>query len=243
MSLPLAIVIEDEPQIRRFVRFNLEKNGWQVHEAEDGRRGLIEIASRKPDLIILDLGLPKLDGIELIRLVRTWSSLPIIVLSARTQEDQKILALDVGADDYITKPFGVGELMARVRANSRRPRVQISEAARPQRKVCIGTVEVDPVSRVVSKAGEVVKLTPLEYKLLLVLISNPGRVLSHKHLLHEVWGPNTGDQIGYLRVYMKYLRQKLEDDPTQPKYFLTETGVGYRLQVPVGPEDLSDKWD
>jgi len=224
---PVAVVIEDEPQIRRFVRVALEGEGWQVHEASTLQRGLAEAGTRKPDLLVLDLGLPDGDGLELIRDVRGWSGVPIIVLSARIDEADKIAALDAGADDYLTKPFGTGELLARVRANLRRPRAAVGEEAETVFR--FGTVEIDRHARLVRRAGAEVHLTPIEYRLLSALAANAGRVLTHRQLLREVWGPSHAEQSHYLRIYMGHLRQKLEDNPAQPKYLLTETAVGYRL--------------
>jgi two-component system, OmpR family, KDP operon response regulator KdpE len=229
MPSPVVIVIEDEPQIRRFVRSALEAEGWQVHEADTVKKGLTEAGTRKPDLLVLDLGLPDGDGLDLIRDVRGWSAVPIIVLSARVDESDKIAALDAGADDYLTKPFGVGELLARVRANLRRPRATAEEAEPVFR---FGEVEVDRQARLVRRAGSEVHLTPIEYRLLSVLIANAGRVLTHRQLLREVWGPSHAEQSHYLRIYMGHLRQKLEVDPTQPRHLLTETAVGYRLMAP-----------
>jgi two-component system KDP operon response regulator KdpE len=236
MPAPIAVVIEDEPQIRRFVRAALEAEGWQVHEADTRQRGLTEAGTRKPDLLVLDLGLPDGDGIDLIRDVRSWSSVPIVVLSARSDEADKIAALDAGADDYLTKPFGVGELLARVRANVRRPRVASPDGTAAggtgttdETLFRFGEVEVDRVARLVRRKGAEVHLTPIEYRLLLVLVNHAGRVLTHRQLLREVWGPSHADQSHYLRIYMGHLRQKLETDPAQPKHFLTETAVGYRL--------------
>ena len=236
MPAPIAVVIEDEPQIRRFVRAALEAEGWQVHEADTKQRGLTEAGTRKPDLLVLDLGLPDGDGIDLIRDVRSWSSVPIVVLSARSDEADKIAALDAGADDYLTKPFGVGELLARVRANVRRPRKASADGsvaggpgAGDDALFRFGDVEVDRVARLVRRKGAEVHLTPIEYRLLLVLITHSGRVLTHRQLLREVWGPSHADQSHYLRIYMGHLRQKLEVDPAQPRHFLTETAVGYRL--------------
>jgi two-component system, OmpR family, KDP operon response regulator KdpE len=228
---PVAVVIEDEPQIRRFVRQALEGEGWQVHEADTLRDGLAEAGTRKPDLLVLDLGLPDGDGIELIRDVRGWSTLPIIVLSARVDETDKIAALDAGADDYLTKPFGVGELLARVRANLRRPRAAASDALREEDDGVFrfGDVEVDRKARLVRRGGAEVHLTPIEYRLLSVLVANAGRVLTQRQLLREVWGPSHTDQSHYLRIYMGHLRHKLEADPAQPRHLLTETAVGYRL--------------
>ena len=232
MSNPVAVVIEDEPQIRRFVRAALEGEGWQVHEAATVARGLIEAGTRKPDLLVLDLGLPDGDGLDLIRDVRGWSNVPIIVLSARTGEADKIAALDAGADDYLAKPFGIGELLARVRANLRRPRVAsnaggTTESADPVFR--FGTIEVDRQARLVRRDGAEVHLTPIEYRLLTVLVANVGRVLTHRQLLADVWGPSHTGQSHYLRIYMGHLRQKLETEPAQPKHLLTETAVGYRL--------------
>ena len=232
MPSPVAVVIEDEPQIRRFVRAALEAEGWQVHEAETARRGLSEAGTRKPDLLVLDLGLPDGDGLDLIRDVRGWSGVPIIVLSARVDEADKVAALDAGADDYLTKPFGVGELLARVRANLRRPRaVGVDGATQGDPVFCFGEVAVDRQARVVTRSGAPVHLTPIEYRLLLVLVANVGRVLTHRQLLREVWGPSHAGQNHYLRIYMGHLRQKLELDPAQPRHLLTETAVGYRLVV------------
>ena len=232
MSNPIVVVIEDEPQIRRFVRSALEAEGWQVHEADTAKKGLTEAGTRKPDLLVLDLGLPDGDGLDVIRDVRGWSAVPIIVLSARSDEADKIAALDAGADDYLTKPFGVGELLARVRANLRRPRAAAADGSTPQEADPVfrfGDVEVDRHARIVRRAGAEVHLTPIEYRLLTVLVANAGRVLTHRQLLREVWGPSHADQSHYLRIYMGHLRQKLELDAAQPRHLLTETAVGYRL--------------
>lgn len=221
-----VLLIEDEPQIRRFVKPVLEAEGCRVFEAENGQRGLIEAGTRKPDLLIVDLGLPDMDGVELIRDFRSWSEAPILILSARSDEQDKIEALDAGADDYLTKPFGVGELAARVRALQRR-RLKGQEASP---KVAFGQVELDFSRRSVLREGQPVRLTPIEYRLLGVLVANAGKVMTHRSLMREVWGPNHGDSGHYLRIYMSHLRQKLELDPAQPVHFLTETGVGYRFQ-------------
>jgi len=229
---PTAVVIEDEPQIRRFVRGALEAEGWVVHEAGTLRDGLAAAGTRQPDLLVLDLGLPDGDGVTLIRDVRGWSTVPIIVLSARIDEADKIAALDAGADDYLTKPFGTGELLARVRANLRRPRVAAgADDAAGEPVFRFGDVEIDRAARLVRRAGAEVHLTPTEYRLLTVLAGNAGRVLTHRQLLREVWGPSHADQSHYLRVYMGQLRQKLEADAAQPKHLLTETAVGYRLVI------------
>lgn len=228
---PVAVLIEDEPQIRRFVRVALEAEGWLVFEAETAQHGLRDAATRKPDLLVLDLGLPDGDGLDVIRDVRNWSAVPIVVLSARSDEGDKIAALDAGADDYLTKPFGVGELLARVRANLRRPRAASAEGKADDSLFVFGEVAVDRQARLVRRAGTEVHLTPIEYRLLLVLVANAGRVLTHRQLLREVWGPSHADQSHYLRIYMGHLRQKLEADPSQPQHLLTETAVGYRLMV------------
>ena len=229
----VAVVIEDEPQIRRFVRSALQEEGWQVYEADTAQRGMTEAATRKPDLLVLDLGLPDRDGLDVIRDVRSWSRVPIVVLSARTGEADKIAALDAGADDYLAKPFGIGELLARVRANLRRPRSSAVDGDRPESDAVFrfGQVTVDRAARLVHRAGSEVHLTPLEYRLLQVLVANAGRVLTHRQLLRDVWGPSHTQHSHYLRVYMGHLRHKLEQDPAQPVHLLTETGVGYRLWV------------
>jgi two-component system, OmpR family, KDP operon response regulator KdpE len=224
--LPVAILVEDERQIRRFVRTALEAEGWNVVESDTVRQGLTDAGTRKPDLIILDLGLPDGDGMEFIRDVRGWSKVPIIVLSARVGEQDKIDALDAGADDYLTKPFGVGELLARVRAAQRRLQ-SAGTALGPIFQ--FGDVIVDMSLRTVLKAETTVHLTPIEYRLLGLLIANSGKVLTHRQILREVWGPSHAEDGHYVRVYMGHLRHKLEDDPTQPKHILTETAVGYRL--------------
>jgi two-component system KDP operon response regulator KdpE len=226
-TVPVVLLVEDERHIRRFLRTSLEAEGWRVFEAETLRQGLVDAATRKPDLVIADLGLPDGDGVDLIRELRAWSSVPVLVLSARSDEGDKVRALDAGADDYIEKPFGVSELLARVRANRRRQ--QGGRGGDGTATVTIGDVEVDLAARIVKKAGIEVHLTPIEYRLLGVLIANSGRVLTHRHLLREVWGPSHVEQNHYLRVFMGSLRHKLEDDPAQPTMLVTETGVGYRL--------------
>ncbi len=224
---PVALIVEDEPQIRRFVRLALEGAGWQVYQSENLGRGLIDAGTRTPDLVVLDLGLPDGDGIDLIRQLRTWSAVPVIVLSARVGEADKIAALDAGADDYLTKPFGTGELLARVRAASRR---RLQAGMQPSARVAFGAVTVDLQLRRVERAGQPVRLTPTEYRLLAVLAANMGRLVTAPQLLREVWGPAHREHAHYVRIYMGHLRQKLEDDPAQPRHLLTETGAGYRLE-------------
>ncbi|MEO6919094.1 MAG: two-component system response regulator KdpE [Collimonas sp.] len=223
---PIALLVEDEPQIRRFVRAALEDEGWQIFEAPTMQRGLIDCGTRKPNLVILDLGLPDGDGVDFILDVRKWSRVPIIVLSARVNEADKIKALDAGADDYLSKPFGVGELLARVRATLRR---QHQPLAGDDGLIRFGDVTLDLQARLVTKAQQQVHLTPTEYRLLTVLVANAGRVVTNPQLLKEVWGPSHSESGHYLRIYMGHLRQKLEDDPAQPKHLLTETAVGYRI--------------
>ncbi|QJI39436.1 response regulator [Pseudomonas sp. ADAK2] len=224
-SVPHVLIIEDEKEIRRFVRMALQAEGLDVHEADTFHRGLIDAGTRRPDLIILDLGLPDGDGIDLIRDVRNWSPVPIIVLSARGAEADKILALDTGADDYLVKPFGTGELLARVRALLRR---QAKEADNSS-VLSFGDVRIDVERRVVERSGAPLHLTPLEYRLLVHLCSHPNRVLTHLQLLKAVWGPSHTTDTPYLRVFMGGLRKKVEVDPSQPRHLVTETGVGYRF--------------
>jgi two-component system KDP operon response regulator KdpE len=228
MSEPTVtiVVIEDDRQIRRFVRTALESQGMTVFEAETGQLGLREAAFRTPDLIIVDLGLPDTDGVDVIRELRTWTEQPVIVLSARSHEDAKVGALDAGADDYLTKPFSVSELLARIRAQLRR-RNRGGQQETPQ--VRFGSVSVDLSERRVTREGVLIHLTPIEYRLLTALVRHAGRVITHQQLLREVWGPTRLESQHYLRVYMGHLRHKLERDPTQPVHILTETGVGYRL--------------
>ena len=226
---PVIVVIEDDPAIRLFLRTGLGAHGFKVFEADRGRQGVIEAGLRKPDLIILDLGLPDMDGVEVIKTIREWSAMPIIILSARSAEQHKIDALDAGADDYLTKPFGLGELLARLRVALRH---SVSGPEQDQSGVFTsGVLKVDLLKRQVVVGDKEVHLTPIQYRLLSVLIKNAGKVLTHQYLLKEVWGPSYRDNSHYLRIYMSQLRQKLETDPTQPQYLLTESGVGYRFKV------------
>ncbi len=227
---PCALLVEDEPQIRRFVRNALEEAGWHIHEAETMQRGLIDTGTRTPDLIILDLGLPDGDGVDFIADVRKWSNVPVIVLSARTSEQAKVRALDAGADDYLSKPFGVEELLARVRATMRRHRQPVADRGG---EVQFGDVCVNLKDRRVTKAGRHVHLTPTEFKLLAVMVHNGGRVVTNPQLLRAVWGPSHVDDAHYLRIYMGHLRHKLEDQPAHPRFLVTETSIGYRLLLPA----------
>lgn len=229
-SAPTILLVEDDPHIRRFVRTALEGEGCRVAESDTMSQGLIEAGTRKPDLVILDLGLPDGDGRQFVQDLRTWSSMPVLVLSARAAEQDKIEALDAGADDYLTKPFAVGELQARVRAMLRRGR-KGTDIEQPVYQ--FGRIEVDLIHRQVLRDGHAVRLTPIEYRLLCVLLANSGKVMTHRSLLKEVWGPSYADSNHYLRIYVGHLRQKLEEDPAQPKHFLTEVGVGYRFQFGV----------
>lgn len=219
------IVIEDEDQIRRFLRTTLAAEGYHIIEAETGRQGLSEAGGCKPDLIILDLGLPDMDGIDVIKQLRSWSALPIIILSARSQESDKISALDAGADDYLVKPFSAGELLARIRVALRRNNV----TSESESVFVLDELKVDLELRRVSVADVQIHLTPIEYRLLSVMIKHAGKVLTHRLLLKEVWGPNYVERAHYLRIYMGALRHKLEKDPARPRFLLTEVGVGYRL--------------
>ncbi|MGA9855540.1 MAG: response regulator [Gammaproteobacteria bacterium] len=220
------LIIEDEPQIRRFVRTALSAQKFEVIEAENGRQGLTAAAGSKPDLVILDLGLPDLDGVEIVRCLREWTSIPIIVLSARTTESAKVVSLDQGADDYLEKPFGMGELMARIRVALRHA---VGNSSNVHGEFIAGNLKVDQVRRNVYVGNQEIHLTPIEYRLLSVLIKYAGRVITHRQLLREVWGPSHSDANHYVRIYMAQLRHKLEKDPAQPKLLLTEAGVGYRL--------------
>jgi len=221
------LIVEDEQAIIRFVRAALEADGLRVHEAQTLQRGLLEAATRKPDAIILDLGLPDGDGLDFIRDLRQWSQTPIIVLSARVEEQDKIAALDAGADDYLSKPFGIGELQARLRVALRRH----GSASQSDPLITFSDVRVDLAARRIQRGEEEIHLTPIEFRLLAVLIGHHGKVLTQRQLLREVWGPNAVEHSHYLRIYMGHLRQKLENDPARPRHFITETGIGYRFML------------
>jgi two-component system KDP operon response regulator KdpE len=222
-----VLVVDDDPLLRRLLRTTLDAEGFRVIEADTARRGLIEAASHKPDLVLLDLGLPDADGHTVVRGIREWSPLPIVVLSARTEEQQKIAALDAGADDYVTKPFASGELLARIRSALRRA-AQPADGARP---LALGAVQIDLVRRRASGPHGEIHFTPIEYRLLAALAQHRGGVATQRQLLREVWGPEHVGHPHYLRVYMKQLRQKIEPDPAQPRYLLTDIGVGYRMRA------------
>ncbi len=223
---PTVLIIDDEVQIRRLLRVCLESNGYRVTEASTGAEAITEAAQRRPDVVVLDLGLPDMDGVAVLKRLREWSRVPVVVLSVRDREEDKIAALDNGADDYVTKPFSTGELLARLRVAQRH--------AAPAPEISVfrtGKLEVDLTARVVKLDGKEVKLTATEYSLLRFLIQNVGKVLTHKQLLREVWGPNYVEQTHYLRVYIAHLRDKLETDPSKPTLISTEPGVGYRLMI------------
>nr|WP_218167175.1 two-component system response regulator KdpE [Cedecea sp. P7760] len=221
------MIIEDEKEIRRFLRTALEDESLRVFDAETLQRGLIEAATRKPDLVILDLGLPDGDGIDFIRDFRQWSQTPIIVLSARSDEQAKIAALDAGADDFLSKPFGIGELQARLRVALRRH----ASMVQPDPVYQFSAITVDLSSRRITRGEEEIHLTPIEFRLLATLLNNHGKVLTQRQLLNQVWGPNAVEHSHYLRIYMGHLRQKLESDPARPRHLLTETGIGYRFML------------
>jgi two-component system KDP operon response regulator KdpE len=223
---PVALIIDDEVQIRRLLRVGLESENYQVHEAETGQQGLVQVASRKPAIILLDLGLPDMDGLEVLKRLREWSEAPVLVLSVRDDEAGKVAALDAGAEDYVTKPFSTPELLARLRAAQRK--------TRPEEEVSVlknGDLIVDLTARVVTRAGREVKLTATEYALLRLFARHPGRVLTHRYILREIWGPKSEDHRQYLRVYVTHLRQKIEPDSTKPRLIKTEPGIGYRFEA------------
>jgi two-component system, OmpR family, KDP operon response regulator KdpE len=222
---PLALIIDDEIQIRRLLRVALEAENYQVHEAETGQQGLVEIANHKPAVILLDLGLPDMDGLAALKRLREWSETPVLVLSVRDDEAGKVAALDAGAEDYVTKPFSTPELLARLRVAQRKNR--------PAEEISVfkhGDLVVDLTTRIVTRAGQEVKLTGTEYALLRLFVRHPGRVLTHRYILREIWGPKSEEHRQYLRVYVTHLRQKIETDPAAPKLIKTESGIGYRFQ-------------
>jgi len=223
---PVALVIDDEVQIRRLLRVALESENYQVHEAETGQQGLVEIANRKPAIILLDLGLPDMEGLDVLKRLREWSEAPVLVLSVRDDEAGKVAALDAGAEDYVTKPFSTPELLARLRAAQRK--------TRPEEEISVfksGDLIVDLTARVVTRAGHEVKLTATEYALLRLFVRHPGRVLTHRYILREIWGPKSEEHRQYLRVYVTHLRQKIETDSTKPRLIKTESGIGYRFET------------
>jgi two-component system KDP operon response regulator KdpE len=222
--MPKVLVIDDEPQIRRLLRFTLESDGHAVKDADNGQTGLIEAAGWRPEMIILDLGLPDIPGLEVLKRLREWTKVPVLVLSVRTGQFDKVSALDSGADDYLTKPFDSSELLARLRVLSRRQNAAIGSVI-----IRFGSIEMDLNAHIVRKAGEEVKLTAMEYALLYLLVTNRGKIVMHKNILRELWGPRFESHTNYLRVYIRRLRQKLEDNPEQPKYLVTVSGFGYRL--------------
>ena len=221
---PVALIIDDEVQIRRLLRLVLEGENYKVHEAETGQLGLMEIATHKPDVVLLDLGLPDFDGLQVLKRLREWSEVPVIVLTVRDDVSEKVAALDAGADDYITKPFSTPELLARLRAAQRK--------TRPSEEVSVfknGDLVVDLTAHVVTRAGREIKLSATEYALLRLFVKHPGRVLTHRHILREIWGPNSEEHRQYLRVYVTHLRQKIEKDPAKPSLIQTQPGIGYRF--------------
>jgi two-component system KDP operon response regulator KdpE len=227
----LILLIEDESQMRRFLRVTLQSHGYRLIEASTGQEGLMQATTRNPDVVLLDLGLPDMDGLEVTKQLREWNEVPIIVISAREQEEDKIKALDAGADDYLTKPFGAGELLARIRVARRHK--TLLHTAQNEPVFILDGLRVDLAARQVFLNEEEIHLTPIEYRLLTVLIKNAGKVVTHTHLLKEVWGPVYGSQTQYLRVYMTQLRRKLESNPARPKFLINEPGVGYRLKITV----------
>jgi two-component system KDP operon response regulator KdpE len=223
---PVALIVDDEVQIRRLLRVVLEAEDYQVHEAETGQQGLAEIASRRPGIILLDLGLPDMEGLEVLKRLREWSTAPVLILSVRDDEQGKVAALDAGAEDYVTKPFSTPELLARLRTAQRK--------TRPEEEVSVfksGDLIVDLTARVVTRRGHEIKLTATEYALLRLFVRYPGRVLTHRYILREIWGPKSEEHRQYLRVYVTHLRQKIEADPTKPRLIKTEPGIGYRFEA------------
>ena len=223
------LVADDEPKIRMFIRANLEARGYDVHLAQDGAEAVEMTARLVPDIIVLDVNMPRMDGIEACRRIREWTNIPIIILSVRGDEKDKVRALDEGADDYVTKPFGVEELLARIRVALRR---STAPTAATTPVFTAGALEVDFSRRLVRRRGQVLKLTPTEYELLAYMASSPGKVLTHRELLHNVWGPEYGGEREYVRVFIGQLRRKIEDEPSNPRFILTESGIGYRFVKP-----------
>jgi two-component system KDP operon response regulator KdpE len=226
--LPLVLVVEDELSLRRFLRTALTVQDLRVIEAETAREALVAATTHNPEVILLDLGLPDGDGLDVVRRLREWSRVPVIVISARGREDDKVAALDAGADDYLTKPFGVGELLARIRVALRHAALGAAEV--PDMVLAVGALRIDQARREVTIEGRDVRLTPLEFRLLVMLARNAGKVLTHRQILKEVWGPGSVDEVHYLRVFMAQLRRKIEADPNRPALLLTESGVGYRMK-------------
>ncbi len=227
---PKILVADDEPKILMFIRANLEARGYQVHLAQDGVEAVEVAGTEAPDVIVLDVNMPRMDGIEACRRIRQWSSVPIIMLSVRGDEKDKVRALDEGADDYVTKPFGIEELLARIRVSLRRT----TATSAPETPIFTsGDLEVDFAGRVVRRQGQAIKMTPTEYELLVYLVSNAGKVLTHRQILHNVWGPEYGEESEYVRVFMRQLRSKIEEDPSNPQYIVTEPRVGYRFVTPA----------
>jgi len=225
-NLPIVLVIDDEVQIRRLLQINLEAAGYKVHLASSGKEGLQQASMVRPEVVILDLGLPDEDGIDVLKKIREWTAIPVLILSVRSSEQDIVRALDAGADDYLTKPFRSGELLARVRTALRHR--QLTEQGE---SFVTGSLSVDLAARIVKRNDEIVKLTPTEYSLLSLFVRNAGKVLTHRYILEQVWGPTFAEESQYTRVYIGQLRKKLEDDPSNPRLFLTESGIGYRLEI------------
>lgn len=228
MKPPCALIVDDELQIRRLLRLALESNGYAVQEADCGEQGLAKVAFHRPDVIILDLGLPDLDGVQVLKRLREWSETPVVILSVRDSEEQKVAALDAGADDYVTKPFSTAELMARLRVAQRRAR-----PADESPVFSVGKLKVDLANRCVTLAKKELKLTATEYALLVLFVKHAGRILTHRQILREIWGPKSEEHRQYLRVYVTHLRQKIEPDPAKPTLITTEPGIGYRFAGPL----------
>ncbi|MGC8596253.1 MAG: response regulator [Candidatus Kryptoniota bacterium] len=225
---PVILVIDDEPQIRKLLELTLGSNGYLVRLASVGKEGIVMAASERPDLVILDLSLPDIEGVEVLKKIREWSTVPVLILSVRDSESDIISCLDSGADDYLTKPFRTGELLARVRTAIRH-----SQSLSSSQVFVLGDLEVDLSARVVKKRNQIVRLTATEYAMLALFVKNAGKVLTHGYILNQVWGPSYAEETQYTRVYVAQLRKKIEDDPTNPRFIITESGIGYRLNVDV----------